>query len=108
MKTYEASIDALADARRRELLELLRRKPATVGELTDRLPISQPAVSQHLRVLRDANLVKVEPRGTSRIYSIDPAGLVPVRAYIESFWDDALGAFAEAANRIASEAEEEV
>ncbi len=82
-------------------MELLREQPATVTELVRRVPISQPAVSQHLRVLRESGLVRVEPEGASRIYSIDQAGLIPVRAYIESFWGDALDAFAAAAKEMA-------
>ena len=69
----------------------------SVGDLSNQLPVSQPAVSQHLKVLRDADLVAVTRPGTSHIYRIDPAGLVPIRAYLESFWDEALGAFAAAA-----------
>lgn len=71
-------------------------------ELISIVPISQPAVSQHLRVLREARLVKVEKRGQQRIYHLNPAGLVELRQYVEGLWDDVLSALGEEAERIAN------
>ena len=70
-----------------------------VGELAARLPVSRPAVSQHLKVLKEAGLVRDQAEGTRRIYAIDPAGLGPIRAWLDRFWDKALAAYAEAAER---------
>jgi DNA-binding transcriptional ArsR family regulator len=80
------------------ILEQLRGGPQSVSAIARVLPVSQPAVSQHLKVLKEAGLVTVRKDGTSRIYAVDPAGLVPVRAYLDSFWDEALGAFVDAAD----------
>ena len=98
---YEAAaaLDVLHDPTRRHVLELLRGGERSVRELTDDTPVSQPAVSQHLRVLREAGLVTVRPEGTRRLYRIDPNGLSAVRAWVDSFWDDALGSFVEHAAR---------
>ena len=97
MATYARVFDALAHPTRRLVLEQLRRDPAAVGELTRRLPISQPAVSQHLRVLQDAELVDVRPEGTRRIYSIKQTGLAELRRYLDDLWGDALDRFADEA-----------
>jgi DNA-binding transcriptional ArsR family regulator len=70
-----------------------------VGEIARGLPVSRPAVSQHLRVLKDAGLVTDRAAGTRRLYAIDPGGLAELRAYVEGFWDDALAAFRAAAER---------
>lgn len=78
---------ALADPNRRHLLEELRRGPKTVNELAAGLPISRPAVSQHLKALLDSRLVKVTAKGTARIYSINGAGFMPVSLFIDQFWD---------------------
>jgi DNA-binding transcriptional ArsR family regulator len=91
------TMDALGDPTRRAIFERLRRGPSSVGELAAELPVSRPAVSQHLRVLREAGLVTERRDGTRRIYRIEPHGLAELRDYIESFWDDALAAFAAAA-----------
>ena len=80
-------------------MERLRSGPRSVGELAAGLPLSRPAVSQHLRVLREARLVCETRSGTRRIYRLDPAGLADVRAWADRFWDDALAAFKEAAER---------
>ena len=85
---------AIADPTRREILRNLRGAPRSVGELALALPLSQPGVSQHLRVLLDAGLVTREPRGTRRVYSLRPEGLIPLRSWVEDFWDDALDRFA--------------
>jgi DNA-binding transcriptional ArsR family regulator len=91
------SIEALGDPTRRTVLELLRDGPRAVGEVAAELPVSRPAVSQHLRVLADAGLVRAEQVGTRRLYRIDPQGIGALRAYIESFWTDALASFKAAA-----------
>jgi DNA-binding transcriptional ArsR family regulator len=92
--TDEARVlDALGDPTRRVVLELLRGGERSVRQLTDAAAVSQPAVSQHLRVLRDAGLVTVRPEGTRRFYRIDLAGLAGLRAWVDGFWDDALAAF---------------
>lgn len=88
--TNGLALDAIGDPTRRQLLLLLNGGEATVRELTDALPVSQSAVSQHLRVLREAHLVQVRPAGTRRLYSVDLNGLGEVRAWVDSFWDDAL------------------
>lgn len=99
--TYEAAsaLDVLHDPTRRRVLELLRGGERSVRELTEGTTVSQPAVSQHLKVLRDAGLVVARPEGTRRMYSIDPTGLHAVRAWVDSFWDDALTAFVAHAER---------
>jgi DNA-binding transcriptional ArsR family regulator len=94
---YALTMDALGDPTRRAIFERLRSGPSSVGELAAELPVSRPAVSQHLRVLREAGLVTERRDGTRRIYRIEPYGLAELRDYIESFWDDALAAFAAAA-----------
>ncbi len=81
------------------MFERLRAGPRSVGELAAEMPVSQPAVSQHLRVLRDARLVDVRQEGTRRIYRVSSTGLEILRAYVESFWTDVLGAFAESPNQ---------
>jgi DNA-binding transcriptional ArsR family regulator len=87
-------LDALGDPTRRAILDLLRDGPMAVGELASGLPVSRPAVSQHLRVLKTAGLVADRPVGTRRLYSIDAHGLVELRQYLEGFWDGALASFA--------------
>ena len=81
---------ALADPTRREIFERLSAHPSSVGELAGELPVSRPAVSQHLRVLKDAGLVVDQPDGTRRIYSIDPEGVDALRGYLDQFWSQAL------------------
>ncbi len=81
------------------MFERLRAGPRSVGELAAEMPVSQPAVSQHLRVLRDARLVDVRQEGTRRIYRVSSTGLEILRAYVESFWTDVLGTFAESPNQ---------
>jgi DNA-binding transcriptional ArsR family regulator len=97
--------DALGDPTRRMLFEHLRQGSCSVSELMSVVPISQPAVSQHLKVLRDARLVRVEKRGKQRIYHLNPAGLAELRNYAEALWDDVLRAFGEAAERMAGNEE---
>jgi DNA-binding transcriptional ArsR family regulator len=94
VKTYEQrQLDALGDVMRRALLEKLRRGPLPVGELARGLPVSRPAVSQHLRVLKEARLVRDEASGTRRYYSLDPKGFALLRSYLDNFWGEALEAF---------------
>ena len=91
--SYDTVLQALADPSRRKVFERLRIGPQSVGELASALPISQPAVSQHLKVLRTAQLVDLRRDGTRHIYRISQDGLVELRSYLESFWDDILAAF---------------
>lgn len=91
--TYADSITALSDPRRRAIFEGLREKGKSVAEIAKDQPVSRPAISQHLKVLSDAGLVDVKPLGTKRIYTINPDGLLPLRAYLDSFWDETLAAF---------------
>jgi DNA-binding transcriptional ArsR family regulator len=92
------TIAALTDPTRRAILACLRDGPLAVGTLADGLPVSRPAVSQHLRVLTDAGLLQVSQQGTKRLYAIDPRGADELRRYLDSMWDDALDAFTKAAN----------
>jgi DNA-binding transcriptional ArsR family regulator len=89
-----AVLDALGDKTRRSILEKLAGGPMAVGVLADQLPISRPAVSQHLRVLRDADLVVESVAGTRRLYRINQAGLMAVRDYLDRFWGTTLDNFA--------------
>ncbi|MGD2050845.1 MAG: metalloregulator ArsR/SmtB family transcription factor [Acidimicrobiia bacterium] len=93
---YARQLDALGDATRREIFDRIRHRPRAVGELAAELPVSRPAVSQHLRVLRQAGLVQAEALGTRRIYSVDPSGIDALRSWVEEMWDEALGRFASA------------
>jgi DNA-binding transcriptional ArsR family regulator len=90
---YRDAIDALGDRTRRAILERLRSGPLPVGEIADELPVSRPAVSQHLRVLKEAGLVTERREGTRRLYRLDPDGLGEVRDYFDDFWSEALAAF---------------
>lgn len=90
-------LEALADPTRRAVFELLREGPRAVGDLARDLPVSRPAVSQHLRVLKDAGLVSERRNGTRRLYRIDPSGVEALRAYFEGFWTTALASFKAAA-----------
>jgi DNA-binding transcriptional ArsR family regulator len=94
VNTYkQRQLDALGDVMRRALLEKLRRGRLPVGELARGLPVSRPAVSQHLRVLKEARLVRDEASGTRRYYSLDPSGFALLRSYLDNFWGEALEAF---------------
>ncbi len=95
--TIAPAIEALADPTRRAIVEALRAGPSPVGALAGPLPVSRPAVSQHLRVLTDAGLVEVTPKGTRRYYRLAPGGVDELRRYLDDLWDDALAAFARAA-----------
>jgi DNA-binding transcriptional ArsR family regulator len=95
----DARIDALGDRTRRAVFEQLRTGPKAVGELAAGLPVSRPAVSQHLRVLREAGLVTEQRVGTRHIYRADPQGLAELRAYFDDVWARALEAFKEEVER---------
>ena len=90
-------MDALGDATRRAIVERLLRGPMPVGELARDFPISRPAISQHLRILKRANLVLDRAVGNRRVYEVDPAGVDALRAYFEQFWNKSLTAFKRAA-----------
>jgi DNA-binding transcriptional ArsR family regulator len=91
-------LDALGDWTRRQIFEALKQGPRSVGELAAGLPVSRPAVSQHLRVLKDAGLVSDRKVGTRRVYRVEPAGLSRIREYFDSFWGEALERFAATAD----------
>jgi DNA-binding transcriptional ArsR family regulator len=90
-------MDALGDPTRRTIFERLRSGPRAVGDLADELPVSRPAVSQHLRVLKEAGLVTERRNGTRRLYRVDPDGVGQLRDYFDAFWNEALAAFKAAA-----------
>jgi DNA-binding transcriptional ArsR family regulator len=92
---YGSAIAALADPTRRAVLEQLRGGARSVGEIAAQLPVSRPAVSQHLKILKQAGLVRDEPRGTARIYRIHAEGLRELREWLDGFWSDALERFKE-------------
>ena len=96
---YRSPMDALGDPTRRTIFERLRAKPLSVGEIAAGLPVSRPAVSQHLRVLKEAGLVAERRNGTRRLYRLDPDGVGELRAYFDDFWTDALAAFKAEAER---------
>src|SRR5437763_11703901 len=93
------SMTALGDPTRRAIFERLAAGPSSVGAVAAGMPVSRPAVSQHLRVLKDAGLVSDRQAGNRRIYSLDPDGVGALRAYFDRFWTQALGAFKEAAEQ---------
>ena len=91
--TYDTALAALADPTRRRIFERLRSGPQSVGALARRMPVSRPAVSQHLKVLKDAGLVADRPEGARRVYYIDPRGLGALRQWLDQSWEQALAAF---------------
>ncbi|MEO5866012.1 MAG: metalloregulator ArsR/SmtB family transcription factor [Sphingomonas sp.] len=95
--TYQSALAALSDPIRRKILERVIEAPRSVGAIAQDLPVSRPAVSQHLKVLRDASLVREERAGTRRIYHANGAALGELRAYIDEMWKAALGSFSDAA-----------
>ena len=99
MNTNGSILEALGDSTRRTIFERLSGGPLSVGELADGLPVSRPAVSQHLRVLKDAGLVSDRKDGTRRLYRVDPGGLAGLRDYFDSFWGEALERFAAEARK---------
>jgi DNA-binding transcriptional ArsR family regulator len=96
VKTNGHPLDALGDPTRRQVFELLRRGPRSVGELAAEFPVSRPAVSQHLRVLEDAGLVTHRKDGTRNLYGLNGNGVVELRSWIDGFWDEALARFKDA------------
>ena len=92
----QAALSALGDGTRRAILELLADGPRPVGEIARQLPVTRPAVSQHLAVLKAAGLVGDQAQGTRRLYHVDPQGIAGLRAYFDQFWNRALTAFKEA------------
>ena len=90
---------ALAEPMRVAIVERLAERPMAVGELAAGLPVTRPAVSQHLKVLKEAGLVRDQAQGTRRIYRIDPAGLGRIRIWLDRFWDRSLEAYAEAVEK---------
>ena len=96
---YALSLQALGDPTRRAVLEQLRDGPRAVGEIAAELPVSRPAVSQHLRVLKEAGLVTERQNGTRHLYRVDPDGLAELREYLEGFWEEALASFKAAAEK---------
>ena len=103
---YGNALAALADPTRRRVFERLKSGPHAVGEVARGLPVSRPAVSQHLKVLKEAGLVADRPEGTRRVYYIDPNGLGALRRWLDQFWDQALAAFAAEVERGAQDAKE--
>ena len=91
--TYDTIFYAIGDPTRRAILEALRHHPMNVGMLAKKMPVSRPAVSQHLKVLKQARLVTITPRGTANEYAIDKRGLDDIRIWLDGMWDDALEAF---------------
>ena len=97
MTTYQTNgVSALGDATRRAIFELLADGPRPVGEIARELPVTRPAVSQHLKVLKEAGLVIDRQVGTRRLYQLDPRGIGALRAYFDRFWNRALTAFKDA------------
>jgi DNA-binding transcriptional ArsR family regulator len=99
VSTYQNGFSALADPTRRAIFEQLAQGPRAVGELAEQFPVSRPAVSQHLKVLKDAGLVADRRDGSRRLYSVDRRGVAAMRAYLDKFWSEALAAFQQAAER---------
>lgn len=95
METYESVLDALGDRTRRQIIDCLRAGPSSVGEIAAALPVSRPAVSQHLTVLRRSGLVTFDELGTRNVYRLDQAGLSELRAWLDSFWESALDRYAD-------------
>jgi DNA-binding transcriptional ArsR family regulator len=104
VQTYRTDgLTALGDPTRRAIFEHLADRPLAVGELASKLPVSRPAVSQHLKVLKDARLVVDRRAGTRRIYQLDPDGVAALRAYLDQFWSHALAAYKEAVEQLPEE-----
>jgi len=100
VSTYQTdALTALADPTRRAIFERIAEHPSPVGELARRFPVSRPAVSQHLKVLKDAGLVSDRRDGNRRIYHVEPAGIGALRAYFDRFWNQSLAAFKAAAEK---------
>lgn len=93
MTVTSAQLQALGDTTRRAIFELIAERPRSVAEITRQVPVSQSAVSQHLKVLRESQLVRSEPKGASNVYHIDPQGLGQMRAWLDRFWSKTLTAY---------------
>ncbi len=102
---YETALSALADPTRRALFERIAARPGAVGELARGLPVSRPAVSQHLRVLREAGLVREEAQGARRIYRLDPRGIAAMREWLDAQWQAALDGFKRTADETTEDSE---
>jgi DNA-binding transcriptional ArsR family regulator len=102
-----AKLDVLGDPSRRAIFELLAQRPSSVGELAAQLPISRPAVSQHLRVLREGGLVISQAVGTRRVYRLNPDGVRALRAWLDRVWEDALTGFHKTAEAAQADPEKE-
>jgi len=100
------ALGALADPTRRRVFERLLPGPLAVHQIADGLPVTRPAVSQHLRILAEAGLVTVRSRGTRRVYAVSPDGMDALRAWMDDFWDRALDGFRTAAERAESTMED--
>jgi DNA-binding transcriptional ArsR family regulator len=106
VQTYRTDgLTALGDPTRRAIFERLADRPRAVGELASELPVSRPAVSQHLKVLKEAELVIDRQAGTRRIYQLDPGGVERLRAYLDHFWDQALAGYRSAVEQAMKEKE---
>ena len=105
MTDHARQLIALADPTRHRIFELVGERPRTVAEITREMTVSQPAVSQHLKVLREASLVRAEPRGASNVYHIDPQGLGQMRAWLDRFWGNTLAAYKQVVERTPEEKE---
>ena len=99
MNKYDNAFNALGDPTRRAIFERLRNKELSVAEIAEGLPVSRPAVSQHLKVMKEAKLITITKEGTRSICQIDPDGIIAMRAYLNQFWDSALAAFKSAAEK---------
>ena len=104
MTTYQDAWTALGDPTRRAIFERIAERPQAVGELARDLPVSRPAVSQHLKVLKEARLVADRPAGNRRIYRLDPSGLDALRVQLDQFWTKALAAYKEVVEQDTQEA----
>jgi DNA-binding transcriptional ArsR family regulator len=103
--TYSDALEALADPTRRAIFEQLGQRPQSVGALAKNLPVSRPAVSQHLKILLKAGLVAAKPMGASRIYHVDPRGLAAIRSWLDHFWEQARAGFAAEVERLSNRRE---
>jgi DNA-binding transcriptional ArsR family regulator len=105
VETYELILEALGDRTRRQIVQCLRRGPASVGELAAAMPVSRPAVSQHLTILRRSGLVSYSEFGTRNVYRLDPTGLAALRAWLDGFWQTALDQYAQRVRDDSSDAD---
>jgi DNA-binding transcriptional ArsR family regulator len=99
MSDYDKAFNALGDPTRRAIFEKLRDQPLAVVDIADGLPVSRPAVSQHLKVLKEARLITINRKGTKNFCQVDPDGVIAMRFYLDQFWDTALAAFKLAAEK---------